>query len=146
MVRRVGLQLAIVGVLTAAFAAADEDAKPKELSRLKYRSIGPAAGGRVSRACGVPGDPLDYYAATASGGVWKSDRRRHRLEADLRRPADRFDRLDRRRAVRPERRLRRHRRGEHPRQRRRRATASTSRPTPARPGSTSGSRTARSAR
>src|SRR5206468_5870180 len=33
---------------------------------------GPAAGGRVSRACGVPGDPLVYYAATASGGVWKS--------------------------------------------------------------------------
>ena len=30
------------------------------------------AGGRVSRACGVPGDPLTYYAATASGGVWKS--------------------------------------------------------------------------
>src|SRR5439155_721542 len=22
--------------------------------------------------CGVPGDPLTYYAATASGGVWKS--------------------------------------------------------------------------
>ena len=72
MVRRVGLQLAIVGVLTAAFAAADEDAKPKELSRLKYRLIGPAAGGRVSRVAGIPGDPLTYYAATASGGVWKS--------------------------------------------------------------------------
>jgi photosystem II stability/assembly factor-like uncharacterized protein len=39
---------------------------------LKFRSIGPATGGRVSRAAGVPGDPLTYYAATASGGVWKS--------------------------------------------------------------------------
>src|SRR5262249_44098010 len=39
---------------------------------LKYRSIGPAIGGRVSRACGVAGDPLVYYAATAAGGVWKS--------------------------------------------------------------------------
>src|SRR5262245_33436003 len=39
---------------------------------LKFRSIGPAAGGRVSRACGVQGDPLTYYAATAGGGVWKS--------------------------------------------------------------------------
>ncbi|MBA3948768.1 MAG: glycosyl hydrolase, partial [Acidobacteria bacterium] len=37
-----------------------------------YRLIGPAAGGRVSRAAGVPGDPSTYYAATASGGVWKS--------------------------------------------------------------------------
>lgn len=46
--------------------------EPKEFAALKYRSVGPFAGGRVSRACGVPGDPLTYYAATASGGVWKS--------------------------------------------------------------------------
>ena len=39
---------------------------------LKYRSIGPAAGGRVCRVAGVPGNPLIYYAATASGGVWNS--------------------------------------------------------------------------
>jgi photosystem II stability/assembly factor-like uncharacterized protein len=45
---------------------------PKEFKALKYRNIGPAAGGRVSRATGVPGDPLIYYAATASGGVWMS--------------------------------------------------------------------------
>ncbi len=45
---------------------------PKALERLKYRSIGPAVGGRVCRAAGVPGDPLTYYAATASGGMWKS--------------------------------------------------------------------------
>ncbi len=45
---------------------------PTELKALKYRSIGPAWGGRVSRVAGVPGDPGVYYAATASGGVWKS--------------------------------------------------------------------------
>jgi photosystem II stability/assembly factor-like uncharacterized protein len=45
---------------------------PAGLGELKYRSIGPAAGGRVARVSGVPGDPLTYYAATASGGVWKS--------------------------------------------------------------------------
>src|ERR1700730_17514674 len=50
----------------------DPKAGPPEFKHLKYRSIGPAAGGRVSRAAGVPGDPLTYYAATASGGVWKS--------------------------------------------------------------------------
>ncbi|CAN5587248.1 hypothetical protein BH10PLA2_BH10PLA2_08030 [soil metagenome] len=46
---------------------------PAEFQHLKFRQLGPAAGGRVCRACGVPGDPLIYYAATASGGIWKSN-------------------------------------------------------------------------
>lgn len=54
-----------------------EEAKPvkapAEFENLKYRSIGPATGGRVSRVAGVAGDPLIYYAATAAGGVWKSE-------------------------------------------------------------------------
>src|SRR5690242_18120079 len=45
---------------------------PKEFKALKYRNIGPAAGGRVARVAGVPGDPSTYFAATASGGVWMS--------------------------------------------------------------------------
>jgi photosystem II stability/assembly factor-like uncharacterized protein len=45
---------------------------PDQFKPLKFRMIGPAVGGRVSRSVGVPGDPLVYYAATASGGVWKS--------------------------------------------------------------------------
>jgi photosystem II stability/assembly factor-like uncharacterized protein len=45
---------------------------PPVLKGIKYRSIGPAAGGRVCRVSGVPGDPLTYYAATAGGGIWKS--------------------------------------------------------------------------
>jgi photosystem II stability/assembly factor-like uncharacterized protein len=58
-------------------AQADDPFQPKEpeprlFKRLQFRSIGPAAGGRVCRVCGVPGDPLIYYAATASGGIWKS--------------------------------------------------------------------------
>ncbi|HEY0512734.1 MAG TPA: glycosyl hydrolase [Thermoanaerobaculia bacterium] len=43
-----------------------------ELKALKVRLLGPAWGGRVARVAGVPGDPHVYYAATASGGVWKS--------------------------------------------------------------------------
>src|SRR5947209_7097141 len=45
---------------------------PKEFKALKYRNIGPAAGGRVSRVAGIAGDPSTYFAATASGGVWTS--------------------------------------------------------------------------
>jgi photosystem II stability/assembly factor-like uncharacterized protein len=68
------LCLALVAV-----SAAQEKPKPDatsdssaEFKALKYREIGPAAGGRVSRVAGIPGDPSTYYAATASGGVWKS--------------------------------------------------------------------------
>src|SRR5438270_10265676 len=60
-------------ILSPSFAADEPQRGPEEFKRLKFRSIGPAAGGRVSRACGVPGDPLTYYAGTASGGVWKSE-------------------------------------------------------------------------
>ncbi len=66
----------ILAFVTAASAAAQETKEPPKtpevFANLKYRSIGPPAGGRVSRAVGVPGDPRTYYAATASGGVWKS--------------------------------------------------------------------------
>ena len=50
----------------------DEKNEKKPFKELKYRNVGPAQGGRVSRVAGVPGDPSVYYAATASGGVWKS--------------------------------------------------------------------------
>jgi photosystem II stability/assembly factor-like uncharacterized protein len=57
---------------TAQQAAPKESTQPTEFKSLKYRLIGPAAGGRVSRVAGVPGDPTIAYAATASGGVWKT--------------------------------------------------------------------------
>ena len=65
----VALLALLSGGLRPPLAKGDE---PKDFAALKYRLVGPFAGGRVSRACGVPGDPLTYYAATASGGVWKS--------------------------------------------------------------------------
>jgi photosystem II stability/assembly factor-like uncharacterized protein len=45
---------------------------PTPFKDLKYRLLGPFAGGRVSRSAGVPGNPLVYYVGTASGGVWKT--------------------------------------------------------------------------
>jgi photosystem II stability/assembly factor-like uncharacterized protein len=75
---RVVVTLLCTLVLAAAFAwSADEPDKPskgpEEFKGLKFRLVGPAAGGRVSRVAGVPGNPLVYYAASASGGVWKSE-------------------------------------------------------------------------
>ncbi|HEY7700082.1 MAG TPA: hypothetical protein VIE88_16775, partial [Vicinamibacteria bacterium] len=68
--KRTLLALLLLGTVTA---FAQEESKPPDVfENLKYRAIGPPAGGRVSRAVGVPGDPRVYYAATASGGVWKS--------------------------------------------------------------------------
>ena len=67
--------LAVAGFATL---TAQDEPKPawrdsqKEFKDLKYRNIGPAAGGRVSRVVGIPGDPSTYFAATASGGVWTS--------------------------------------------------------------------------
>src|SRR6478752_4352995 len=65
------LIVAALGFAFPTFAIAEEP-KAKDFTALQYRLVGPFAGGRVSRACGVPGDPLTYYAATASSGVWKS--------------------------------------------------------------------------
>ena len=45
----------------------------KLLNRLEWRSIGPAAmGGRISGIEGVPGNPRLLYAATGSGGLFKT--------------------------------------------------------------------------
>src|SRR3972149_559717 len=74
----------LIPILTAflavpAYSAAGDEKReegphggPKEFAGLTYRLVGPPAGGGVSRVAGVPGDPLVYYAATASGGVWKT--------------------------------------------------------------------------
>ena len=71
------LLFALIAAVPAVGLAADEPDKPskgpEEFKGLKFRLVGPAGGGRVSRVAGVPGDPLVYYAATASGGVWKSE-------------------------------------------------------------------------
>ncbi|HSS75959.1 MAG TPA: hypothetical protein VLV54_04365, partial [Thermoanaerobaculia bacterium] len=37
--------------------------EPAELKPIKFRLLGTAWGGRVSRVTGVPGDPNVYYAA-----------------------------------------------------------------------------------
>lgn len=66
--------LLLSAIIWAKNSSAEDKPKggPPAFQDLKYRSIGPSAGGRVCRSAGIPGNPLVYYAATASGGVWKS--------------------------------------------------------------------------
>jgi photosystem II stability/assembly factor-like uncharacterized protein len=57
----------------AAQTADPQDEALKSLNRLEWRSIGPAAmGGRISGIEGVPGNPRLLYAATGSGGLFKT--------------------------------------------------------------------------
>ncbi|HVF88425.1 MAG TPA: glycosyl hydrolase [Blastocatellia bacterium] len=42
------------------------------LKGLKYRSIGPFRGGRVTAVAGVPSQPQVYYFGATGGGVWKT--------------------------------------------------------------------------
>ncbi|MDD5542015.1 MAG: glycosyl hydrolase [Acidobacteriia bacterium] len=49
------------------------DAKTENpLANLKFRALGPAAGGRVLAVAGVPGNPNIYYFGAAAGGVFKT--------------------------------------------------------------------------
>jgi photosystem II stability/assembly factor-like uncharacterized protein len=62
--------------LTPAQTGSQTDGKAPEvkaLERLEWRSIGPCnMGGRASDVEGVPGNPNIVYAATGSGGLWKT--------------------------------------------------------------------------
>src|SRR5262245_11025780 len=72
MTSRSCIALLAAAVLLSPTRAEEPPKTPPQFAGLKYRSIGPAAGGRTTRAVGVPGDPLTYYVAAAAGGIWKS--------------------------------------------------------------------------
>ncbi|MEX2273575.1 MAG: hypothetical protein WD690_19070 [Vicinamibacterales bacterium] len=67
------LMCALAALAISPSAQSGKQPAPKDpFAALKYRLVGPYAGGRVSRVAGIPGDPSIYYAATANGGVWQS--------------------------------------------------------------------------
>src|SRR5262245_10846960 len=72
LLRRTLFSIALLTLPLLAEETAEKEKEKGPLGAVAYRLVGPYIGGRVSRAVGVPGDPLTYYAATASGGVWKS--------------------------------------------------------------------------
>lgn len=57
--------------MTALPALLAQEAAPA-WKNLKFRSIGPYRGGRVTAVTGVPGQPNVFYYGATGGGVWKS--------------------------------------------------------------------------
>lgn len=61
--------LAVAGALVQAQVASGPT--PDVYGALRWRHIGPE-GNRVTAVAGIPGDPLVYYAGSASGGIFKT--------------------------------------------------------------------------
>jgi photosystem II stability/assembly factor-like uncharacterized protein len=59
-----------ISLLLAGAASAQVD--PSAFQALRWRSIGPERGGRVTAVAGLPGDRLTYYMGATGGGVWKT--------------------------------------------------------------------------
>lgn len=45
---------------------------PSFVQHLRWRSLGPERGGRVTAVAGMPGDRFTYYMGGTGGGVWKT--------------------------------------------------------------------------
>jgi len=67
---RLSRRLAVALSLSAVMLAAQNVA---ELKNLKFRSLGPAAGGRVDAVAGIPGRPRQYLFGAAAGGVFRTE-------------------------------------------------------------------------
>ena len=72
ILRILGVSVVLASICTPAHSASSSP-EPEAYGALKFRAIGPAIGGRVSRVAGVPGNPDVFYLAAAQGGVWKSE-------------------------------------------------------------------------
>lgn len=67
------LKTVLAGALIWGLSAPLESQQPgpEAYAQLKFRYIGPV-GNRISAVAGVPGNPLVYYAGSASGGIFKT--------------------------------------------------------------------------
>src|SRR5215470_6145236 len=71
--RRLFIIVSVISLAATALVAQAPAARPAPdvYSRLRWRYVGPE-GNRISAVAGVPGDPLVYYAGSASGGIAKT--------------------------------------------------------------------------
>jgi photosystem II stability/assembly factor-like uncharacterized protein len=72
----VALLLIASGPATRQRVAAQADpnvvVSPETFQELRYRSVGPARGGRVTAVAGVRRQPSTFYMGASGGGVWKT--------------------------------------------------------------------------
>lgn len=71
MIQFISIAAVLVLVLPGMNWLNAQNIKPKLYKQLKFRFIGPR-GNRVITVCGIPDNPLVYYAGSASGGIFKS--------------------------------------------------------------------------
>src|SRR3989442_1634236 len=70
---QIGLQIGLAFVLALAVVQSQPAVEPSSYSpalfkALRWRSIGPYRGGRVTAVAGGPGQPLVYYMGATGGG------------------------------------------------------------------------------
>lgn len=71
--RRISAILAFLpAIFLVAAGAVYAQVDPSALQALRWRSIGPDRGGRVTAVAGLPSDRLTYYMGATGGGVWKT--------------------------------------------------------------------------
>ena len=71
--RKLTVSLASALLLLVAGSAQAADTIDQSLYQtMKYRSIGPFRGGRVTAVAGIENEPLTYYFGATGGGVWKT--------------------------------------------------------------------------
>ena len=67
--------VALIGAAASPIAARLQQRSSYDKSfwaAMRYRSIGPARGGRVTTVTGVPSEPRTYFMGSSGGGVWKT--------------------------------------------------------------------------
>ncbi|GAC1388246.1 MAG: hypothetical protein NVSMB31_01920 [Vulcanimicrobiaceae bacterium] len=64
--------IACLSLLPGAPVCAGTSPSPELYAGMHWRSVGPARGGRVIAATGVPGNATTFYFGSVGGGVWKS--------------------------------------------------------------------------
>ena len=70
--RRLAVIAGAVALALSIFAAETGTYSPSLWSGMRYRSIGPNRGGRVTAVTGVPSQPNTFYMGSTGGGVWRT--------------------------------------------------------------------------